>query len=80
MRISAQLIDVIRTHLGLSRRQARNRAIHLLERVGIPDAPGRIDAHPHEFLAGHGGDLTASLTAQSHHLTLPAQSTFPTDP
>ncbi|CAI8035279.1 Oligopeptide transport ATP-binding protein OppD [Geodia barretti] len=52
MRISTQLIDVIRTHLGLSRRQARNRAIHLLERVGIPDAPGRIDAYPHEFSGG----------------------------
>ena len=43
---------MIRTHLGLSRRQARNRAIHLLERVGIPDAPGRINAYPHEFSGG----------------------------
>ena len=52
MRISTQLIDVMRTHLGLSRRQARKRAIHLLERVGIPDAPGRINAYPHEFSGG----------------------------
>ncbi len=52
VRISTQLIDVIRTHLGLSRRQARKRAIELLERVGIPDAVGRADAYPHEFSGG----------------------------
>ena len=52
VRISTQLIDVIRTHLGLSRRQARKRAIKLLERVGIPDAAGRADAYPHEFSGG----------------------------
>ena len=52
VRISTQLIDMIRTHLGLSRRQARNRAIDLLERVGIPDAAGRINAYPHQFSGG----------------------------
>ena len=52
VRISTQLIDVIRTHLGLSKRQARNRAIELLEKVGIPDAAGRIDSYPHEFSGG----------------------------
>ena len=52
VRISTQMIDMIRTHLGLSKRQARNRAIDLLARVGIPDAAGRIDAYPHEFSGG----------------------------
>ena len=52
VKISTQLIDVIRTHLGLSRRQARARAIDLLKRVGIPDAENRVDAYPHEFSGG----------------------------
>ena len=52
VKISTQLIDMIRTHMGLSRRAARNRAIDLLERVGIPDAVGRVDAYPHEFSGG----------------------------
>ena len=52
VRVSTQLIDVIRTHLGLSRRQARARAVDLLKRVGIPDAANRVDAYPHEFSGG----------------------------
>lgn len=52
VRISTQLVDMIRTHLGLSKRDARRRAIGLLDRVGIPDAAGRIDAYPHEFSGG----------------------------
>lgn len=52
VKISTQMIDMIRTHLGLSKRQARTRAIDLLARVGIPDAAGRVDAYPHEFSGG----------------------------
>ena len=50
-------------------------ACHLADREG-----SSIVGEPRGRLAGHDGDLTASPTAQSHHLTLPAQSTFPTDP
>ncbi len=50
-------------------------ACHLADREG-----SSIVGEPRGGLAGHDGDLTASPTAQSHHLTLPAQSTFPTDP
>ena len=52
VKISTQLIDVIRTHMGLSKREARARAIELLDKVGIPDAKGRIDSYPHEFSGG----------------------------
>ena len=50
-------------------------ACHLADGKG-----SSIVGEPRGRLAGHDGDLTASPTAQSHHLTLPAQSTFPTDP
>ena len=50
--IGFQLIEVLEKHLGLRGRFARNRAIELLREVGIPDAPTRIDAYPHQLSGG----------------------------
>ena len=52
LRIGDQIVETIRTHLPLSRRQARRRAVALLEEVGIPAAEERIDHHPHQFSGG----------------------------
>jgi len=52
MRISKQLMEVTRLHLGHTRKQARAHAIKMLEHVGIPDAPERVDSYPHEFSGG----------------------------
>jgi peptide/nickel transport system ATP-binding protein len=51
-RVSEQLIQTIRTHTDLSERAARDRAIGLLNEVGIPAAERRIDSYPHEFSGG----------------------------
>ncbi len=50
--IGSQLTETIQTHLRLSDREARERAIKWLEEVGIPGARARIDAYPHEFSGG----------------------------
>ncbi len=50
--IGQQLIETIRTHTALSRRQARNRALELLAEVGIPAPDRRIDQYPHQFSGG----------------------------
>jgi peptide/nickel transport system ATP-binding protein len=50
--IGRQLVETIQTHLALSDRDARERAIRWLEEVGIPAARQRIDAYPHEFSGG----------------------------
>jgi peptide/nickel transport system ATP-binding protein len=50
--VGRQLIETIQTHLELSDEQARERAIKLLEEVGIPAARQRIDAYPHQFSGG----------------------------
>jgi len=50
--IGRQLTETIQTHLGLSDRDARARAIKWLEEVGIPAAAQRIDSYPHEFSGG----------------------------
>jgi oligopeptide transport system ATP-binding protein len=52
MRVSKQLMEVTRLHLRHSKPQAREHAIKMLERVGIPDAAERIDSYPHEFSGG----------------------------
>ncbi|MGC5663920.1 ABC transporter ATP-binding protein [Micromonospora sp. WMMD723] len=50
--VGRQVAEACEEHLGMSRRQARSRAVELLDLVGIP-APGRrVDAHPHEFSGG----------------------------
>ncbi|MDJ1158944.1 ABC transporter ATP-binding protein [Chelatococcus sp. SYSU_G07232] len=51
-RVGDQLTETIRTHLDLSPRQARERAIELLAEVGIPAPEKRIDGYPHEFSGG----------------------------
>src|SRR5207248_5165425 len=47
--IGRQLIETIRTHLDFREAAARERAIQLLEEVGIPGAARRIDHYPHQF-------------------------------
>ncbi|CAN7708477.1 MULTISPECIES: ABC transporter ATP-binding protein [unclassified Variovorax] len=50
--VGRQLVETIRTHLPLDARQARARAIALLEDTGIPAAAQRIDHYPHQFSGG----------------------------
>jgi peptide/nickel transport system ATP-binding protein len=51
-RVGEQLIETMRTHQELSEREARTRAIDLLNEVGIQGAERRIDGYPHEFSGG----------------------------
>ncbi len=51
-RVGSQLIEAVLAHRDVSRSAARQRAIELLELVGIPDARRRVDQHPHEFSGG----------------------------
>jgi oligopeptide transport system ATP-binding protein len=41
-----------RLHLGHTPRQARDHAVSMLERVGIPGAARRLDDYPHQFSGG----------------------------
>jgi len=50
--IERQLVETIQTHLDLNRAEARQRAIELLEEVGIPAPDKRIDHYPHQFSGG----------------------------
>jgi dipeptide transport system ATP-binding protein len=50
--VEYQLTEPLRLHLGLTNRQARTRAIELLEQVGIADPQGRLAAYPHQLSGG----------------------------
>jgi oligopeptide/dipeptide ABC transporter ATP-binding protein len=50
--IGDQIGEGLRAHKGLSRAQAREAAIGLLTRVGIPAAAERVKAYPHQFSGG----------------------------
>ena len=50
--IGWQIIEMIRAHENVTKKEARKRAIELLEQMGIPAAEKRIDDYPHQFSGG----------------------------
>ena len=52
MKIGKQIGEAITLHQDKSKREAWKMAIDLLARVGIPDAPKRVDQYPFEFSGG----------------------------
>ena len=50
--VGEQIAEAVSVHQHVTRRQARQRAIELLEMVQIPNAKGRSDAYPHELSGG----------------------------
>jgi len=47
-----QIAEGIRAHFRVSKSEARERALALLQEVGIPDPAGRLDAYPHQLSGG----------------------------
>lgn len=47
-----QIAEVVRLHEGASRRQARGRAVEMLDLVGIPAPLQCVDRYPHELSGG----------------------------
>lgn len=50
--VGNQMIETIRLHRGVGKREARDQAIEMLDKVGISNAPERIDQYPHELSGG----------------------------
>ncbi|MFF1418187.1 dipeptide/oligopeptide/nickel ABC transporter permease/ATP-binding protein [Streptomyces sp. NPDC058280] len=51
-RIGSQLVEPMRKHLGISRGEARTKALELLARVGIPDPERVFRSYPHQVSGG----------------------------
>jgi oligopeptide/dipeptide ABC transporter ATP-binding protein len=50
--IGNQVAEMVRIHRDVSRKEAKERAIEVLDLVGIPQARERADSYPHEFSGG----------------------------
>ncbi len=59
--IGQQIAEPMRLHLKLGTREARQRALQLLDRVGIADAARRLDAYPHQFSGGQRQRITIAM-------------------
>jgi oligopeptide transport system ATP-binding protein len=52
LKIGTQITEGIRRHLGVSKQEARKRAVQLLDEVHVPNAAERLDDYPHRFSGG----------------------------
>jgi oligopeptide transport system ATP-binding protein len=52
LRISTQMVETIVLHQGLSKEEAKAKAIDMLKLAGIPAPETRIDQYPHQFSGG----------------------------
>ncbi|MEW1912218.1 ABC transporter ATP-binding protein [Kitasatospora sp. NPDC085895] len=50
--IGKQIGETFRKHTGASKKEARDRAIEMLTKVGIPQPNVRVDDYPHQFSGG----------------------------
>ena len=51
-RVGNQIVEAIRTHEKVSKAEAKDRAVDLLRKVGIPSPEARINDYPHQMLGG----------------------------
>ncbi len=50
--VGEQIAEMLRRHRHLDKRAAWDRAVEMLDRVGIPNAPRRAKEYPHQFSGG----------------------------
>jgi oligopeptide transport system ATP-binding protein len=50
--IGRQIMEALQLHMGMNKKQARERSAELLAMVGIPEAADRLDDYPHQFSGG----------------------------
>ena len=50
--VGSQIAEAVRLHMRVDKREARARAVHIMERVGMPDPERRYGQYPHEMSGG----------------------------
>jgi len=50
--VGYQICEALMLHMNMNRKQARERAVDLLDLVGIPEPQKRLDNYPHQFSGG----------------------------
>ncbi|MBC7433750.1 MAG: ABC transporter ATP-binding protein [Rubritepida sp.] len=60
--VGRQIGETLRLHQGLSARQAEERAVEMLELVGIPEARRRVREYPHQLSGGMRQRVMIAIT------------------
>ena len=50
--VGFQIMESLKYHLNMSKKQAKDRAIELLREMGIPSPERRVDEYPHQYSGG----------------------------
>ncbi len=80
LKIGTQVIEHAQRHLGLSKNEAKNQAISLLNKVGIQDAASGVTHYPYEFSGGmRQRSMIASAIACSPELIIADEPTTALD-
>ena len=64
-RVRDQLVETLRTNLGMGKAEARSHAVELLDGVGIPDPERRALSYPHELSGGMRQRVMIALATAS---------------
>jgi len=66
MTVGQHVTELLGVHLGMRGKTARDRAIELLDLVGIPEARQRIDSYPHQLSGGMRQRVMIALAIACH--------------
>ena len=64
--VGDQLVEALTTHDSLSKKAAWDRAVDLLQLVGIPNASARAKSFPHEFSGGMRQRVVIAIAMANH--------------
>ncbi|HRQ41435.1 MAG TPA: ABC transporter ATP-binding protein [Chloroflexota bacterium] len=59
--VGLQMTESLELHLNMSNAQAKERAVEMLQLVGIPDAADRLEDYPHQFSGGQRQRLMIAM-------------------
>ncbi len=66
LRIETQLIEPLLNHTKMSKAEAKQKAIEMMERVGIPNPQERIRQYPHQFSGGMRQRIVIAIALMCH--------------
>jgi len=64
--VGEQIAEVIRIHQGLGRREAREQAVEMLDRVGIPSPERRVQDYPYQMSGGMRQRIMIAIALSCH--------------
>ena len=64
--IGSQITEVIEKHQGISKAEAKEQAVQMMERVGIPNARNRFDEYPFQYSGGMRQRIVIAIALSCH--------------